>query len=275
MVVNDQFHFSPFGNGHFCSVYLPAFPNLNIQFNSRPIRAYSKEGDSPEKEHFRDKLYTQMTNSCKRLDPISQKSSNLGKQNEALDKRIRQFFELNDLSKWKTAFNGEIAEVLISVKVSVQYSLANDFIKFRLYKALQEYFIFYFKYFLIGLFKLKKKGDLNGDNLVISVKQNPTGVFDETTEDSFSKSHLLEVVLDFLEGLQQHKREVLEGTHRVAKAVLWSQFCKYSVKKVGPKLLYVKLRGKKEIIFCLHKNKAHFLSNEMEDLENYPRNGKF
>ena len=44
VVLNDQFYFESLGSTHFTSVYLPAFPNLNIQLCIKPIRAYSNDG---------------------------------------------------------------------------------------------------------------------------------------------------------------------------------------------------------------------------------------
>ena len=45
MIVKDQFYFSSLSNCHFTNFYIPSFPNVNIQVNTKPIRSYTVDGD--------------------------------------------------------------------------------------------------------------------------------------------------------------------------------------------------------------------------------------
>lgn len=206
-------------------------------------------------------------------------SSNLGDQNEVLSKKVKKFLDVPFLSNWKDTYKGEIVELFISLKTSVNYSLADDFISFKLHKIIKEYFVFYFKYFLIALFKLSKESDqkeseICAEDLTISVLQKSFGLFEETKKDNFVTSRLLDTILGFLNYLIEQEKTVLEGSHKTARAILLKQFMDYCVLQKDDQPYFVKRKTKKQIIYALHQNKISNLTNGIAPLSQYPFVGK-
>jgi hypothetical protein len=232
-----------------------------------------------KKEIFKDKYYKQMKKNCLSLDPITAYSTNLGNQNLILNEKIKKFLEVNDLSKWKEEYQGEVIEIFISVKISVNYSLANDFILLNLNKIVREYLVFYFKYFLIAMTRIKRKlkkkestADL--DNISLKVTRKSVGVFEKSDQDIFKISHLLEIILDFLDLFNKNQKEIFEGKQRTAKAILITQFLKYCIINKAKQLFFMRLKPRNEIIYFIHQNSNFILFNEIDELSNFPYKGR-
>jgi hypothetical protein len=219
-----------------------------------------------------------MKKNCQKIDPINEVSSNLGNQNLVLKEKLKKFLGVSDLKKWKECYQGEILEIFISLKASINYSLANDFISYKLNIIIKEYFIFYFKYFLIALFRLNKmpndEENLKNDDLEILVLQKSFGLFEESKKNNFITSKLLDIILDFLDCLNDHKKTILDGSHQTAKAILLKQFLQYCVLQKAKKPLFINLKNKKQIIYSLHQNKDSNLYNDLIDLKKFEYFGR-
>jgi hypothetical protein len=44
IILNDQFYLASLGTTHFTNIIIPAFPNINIQVCTKPIKSYMSQG---------------------------------------------------------------------------------------------------------------------------------------------------------------------------------------------------------------------------------------
>ena len=225
-----------------------------------------------QKERFFVRDYQRMKQHCRALDVIATPSTNLATQNPLFNEKIRRFLGVEDLSAWSKQYEGEISEVLVSVKVALDYSLANDYIAFKMTHMIREYLIFYYKYFVIALTRTKSpEPPRHAPGL--SVTQKSVGVFETSDQEIFKISGLLRVILDFLGVLQQHNRDIFDCSHRIAMAVFASQFLKYCVLRKGSESFFYKLKSREEIICFIHKKQDFYLFNDLHDLKSFAHFG--
>lgn len=271
---------------------IPQFPKIKAVGSISPVKFYFKKDvkdlekiDSQEEESFTSPNYDRIKKLSQEINILEKECLLLGEQNKTLKKKIKRKLQIENLENWENEYEGPILDIHISVNFDCDYDLANDFIFFHTQKAIKEYFIFYFKYFLIALWKIKslpnlfQKNQINSsendkntktklNELEIFVSKSENKLFSNETinKAGFVPSALLEQIWGLIEFLEE-KENLIFKEKKSQVLILKKQILENRVKRVNGFSFKRVFYSREEVFKIIYGDSKFNINTKLEQKE--------